>query len=138
MSVCAGEGEGVCVCGFQALSCASIVVSTHPFQKRNQNLHSTPNDIELRAYATEKDISAVRSVRVGWCLTILPPRAWKKKIHLVPPKTKITILITMVVLCCSHSAAGRTWLRWHRPLGMGTRSGLASREITGWCGEGEA
>lgn len=42
----------------------------------------------------------------------------------------------MVVLWCSHSGAGRTRLRWHRPLGMGTRSGLASREIIGWCGGG--
>lgn len=42
----------------------------------------------------------------------------------------------MVVLWCSHSAVGRTRLRWHRPLGMGTRSGPASREITGWCGGG--
>lgn len=39
----------------------------------------------------------------------------------------------MVVLRCSHSAAGRARLRWHRPLGTGTRSGPASREITGWC-----
>lgn len=30
--------------------------------------------------------------------------------------------------------AGGTQLRWHLPLGMGTRSGPASREITGWCG----
>lgn len=34
---------------------------------------------------------------------------------------------------CSHNAAGRTGLRWHWPLGMGTRSGLARREITGCC-----
>lgn len=42
----------------------------------------------------------------------------------------------MVVLWCSHSKAGRTRLRWHWSLGMGTRSGPASREITGWCGGG--
>lgn len=59
-----------------------------------------------------------------------------EKKSLLFPQTKITILITMVVLWCSHSAAGRTRLRWHRPLGMGTRSGPASREITGWCGGG--
>lgn len=37
----------------------------------------------------------------------------------------------MVMFWCSHSAAGRTQLRWHWPLGMGTKSGLASREIRG-------
>ena len=84
-------------------------------------------------WATEKDISVVYSVWAGWCLAILPPRAWKKNPS-CSPQTKITILITMVVLWSSHSAAGRTRLRWHRPLGMGTRSGPASREITGWCG----
>lgn len=57
-----------------------------------------------------------------------------KKKFLLFPQTKITILITMVMFRCSHSAAGRTRLRWHWPLGMGTRSGPTSREITGWCG----
>lgn len=42
----------------------------------------------------------------------------------------------MVVLWCSHSAAGKNGLRWHQPLGTGTMSGPASREITGWCGGG--
>lgn len=58
----------------------------------------------------------------------------EKKKFLLFPQTKITILITMVMFRCSHSAAGRTRLRWHWPLGMGTRSGPTSREITGWCG----
>lgn len=61
------------------------------------------------------------------------PELGKKK-FLLFPQTKITILITMVMFRCSHSAAGRTWLRWHWPLGMGMRSGPTSREITGWCG----
>lgn len=34
--------------------------------------------------ATEKDISVVYSVWAGWCLAILPPRAWKKKSLLFP------------------------------------------------------
>jgi len=61
-----------------------------------------------------------------------PSRAWKKRKSCLFPKTKIPILMTMVVLWCSHSAAGRARLRWHRTLRMGTRSGPASRGITGF------
>lgn len=68
---------------------------------------------------TEKERSAWFTLRSGsdGCLAILPPRARKRKILFFPPNKNNRLNYNGYV-SCSRSAAGRTQLRWHRPLGI--------------------
>lgn len=96
----------------------------------------TPPDTQR---ATEKDISVVL-LGVGWtasCKTSAQRSERKKKILLLPPQTKITILITMVMFSvrpqCGWQDPGEVALaRWGRGRGLGRPPGKlqggASRE----------
>lgn len=88
-------------------------------------------------YTWKRDINMIYSVKPGWFFAILSSlqlrRGKKILLFFLSPPDKNKQFNYYGLHWCRHSTTGRTQLGWHWPLGMGTRSGLASREIIGWC-----